>query len=105
MKNALIIDNPNHSTVYVRAIVFALLFLSLFTVYAHALHLDIDTAQSEHYQCQLCQGNIDAPNVSIEPIPVVQFVSYLSISDNIAFVFIADDFVKPPLRAPPDLSK
>ncbi len=78
-----------------------MLFLWLSLVFTHTLHADKLENQVEHYQCQLCQSNIDLPTLTLEPLVQTKIVNFLYKVNDIYVVFSADKFHTPPLRAPP----
>lgn len=73
----------------------------LFTVTVHAAHVDNPYSEVEHLQCQLCQGHIDLPKVTLETPLHDGLVSFAKINQNQYQRFIAKTAFLPPLRAPP----
>lgn len=84
-----------------KLLVWGLLAAVLFSFIAHSLHDELDVAQTEHYQCQLCQGSVDLPKLTLDAAPVVFIVSYFTKSYALPELIVESSFRTPLLRAPP----
>lgn len=82
-------------------LVLFLFFALLLSVTAHVDHADNEYSEVEHYQCQLCQGNIDIPSVELATTQTKTFEYFQTIERLQHAAFVTKLQMRPPLRAPP----
>ena len=79
--------------------VFLLLFLM--STIAHAQHITEYSDNIEQQECHICHHNIDTPPEfpQIQPLATNRYI--FTVNKDTVTVYKANNFVQPPLRAPP----